>query len=229
MHTDSWSNDQGTTGNIYQDHAAKSRSQLQSHAREVFRAVQQAKPSQADAAHGMAITYMQTGDFGQCINILNLILDDVSMSKEAALRHFDMMQQQLKLPSEQKNDDVDIAQPRHHGKHENENLYTTFGMDVDIGEELFVDDIFGEFDVLDDDDDAFEAWLLGDDVMTAPQEQHTDDEASNLRTYEDNTDENFVHSASPIDDFHERQRQVRWSCLCVLYHVVKIYSYSSVS
>lgn len=56
------------------------------YAKAVYKAVLKIKPSHPDASHGIAIYHLQSGESGLCAMVLEDVLDDISMSKAAAVR-----------------------------------------------------------------------------------------------------------------------------------------------
>lgn len=155
------------------------------YAQAVFQAVRAAKPTQSDAAHGIAISHLHAGEYRQCIATLEDELDDVSLRKAAAVRAFEMLREQQQqrqhepffsgeaagvgdpVRGVERGGGVEGAQSDGQGEAEE---------DVDI----FGDSGDDGFDAFSDDD--FEAWLLGTDDV---EEQFDNDES-----VEEESDEN---------------------------------------
>ena len=125
-------------------------------ATEVFKAVLVTKPEQSDAAHGIALAQLQSGDFEECVTTLENALDFIEISKTSAVRTYNAQQlqrqEQLNLDAPADNDDGQVE------------------------EEEITEDIFADIDDLDAfEDDQFEAWLLGiDDTSETAQDSESE-------------------------------------------------------
>eukprot|EP00750_Incisomonas_marina_P022806 INCI4996.10.p1 GENE.INCI4996.10~~INCI4996.10.p1 ORF type:complete len:1172 (+),score=222.90 INCI4996.10:105-3620(+) len=153
------------------------------YAHAVFQAVRAAKPSQSDAAHGIAISHLHAGEYRQCIAILEDELDDVSLRKAAAVRAFEMLREQQRQndpffggDAADGADDRGGERSAVTGAQRAGQGATSTQRETEEDVDIFDDSADDGFDAFSDDD--FEAWLLGtDDVDQFENEESADDDS----------------------------------------------------